>query len=1098
MKRGKFLILLIGLSLVFILSFIIFIIADGGSGGGSGGGGVISGESAPLFGTEKIYINNSLNVVKPSLTKSDLSYVLADESFSGNIDIEVAQQIKIGSYPRVVFKKQPTSADNPEFGLMTSTSYSHPIYSATAIFSKSVDFNSPYSKGEKIKLFGKEFIVSSETDGRYLVLLEGDEKITLTDKSSVTRGVEEDIVDGTFVEFGGSVDSMTSLKISVFASDSDNDAIKERYSFLDPVFGTFKIDFDKLNIGEYSSERETISINPSGNDMMTLSFTNYQDKSINNFEWLNNGAGGGMAGSKLGDSGEFPIFVQEMAKINESAYTMVGNEGEGYLVKLYTLSNSSSSDPSDDNVRFKNVFDSTQTWDASITSEGSGTVVIGGVEYAVTYWDDRSGNGDAYVQLNYPDSVGSDVAIVYPTIQTSKGAKLMFYEPLEIDLNNWDGKGNSLSKLRIPDGEGYTEIGINEAEVSVGELNFKIGREGGNVLVHLRDVSGDTIDNPALVIFEEKDDNYDYQAVIIRIEGNGDSNNGMGVVDVERTWGRDNTDWEAITSNDDYIMKEGDLWGTIITTDFSDADQLSAEINYPDEQVYAEIYVAEIIEEDICENHKFDFMNSYSPGGKLAVSYQGLEIGENVLIDLIVYSEGENLGGAGSLRCEIVSSECNPVCIYQEGSVDCILSDEEYCNIVTDCDYPNMIGRNKYYTKITDNQCSGVSIIEEVVDRRNACVLLDKDIANQVAKLRNSNLISREGTIVYEGNYIVTNAGGGQIWLVVEINQNIIKFKNYLSGEFQEVSLTNEDFGELVLIDGSKAFVELDKEISSFRAITVNEEPFGIIDMYYCNEKIEYDFKEGWNLINIFPVAELVFDDNERELNDKRIKAAFLYDKYNQDYIRLHPKMEEDKWRAFGEIFEPDDHPDNPHFAALWHSSVWIYSKKDQTLELGIPNEVEMLDINNVLLTGGWNFISITPQMIGNTLNGVKGDCEILKSAFWSPNYQNWDIGTLDDFETNIFTEDMLWRGLVIKVSKDCMMSNIPKPPELPVDDCVDEDGENYYVLGKCNDDLGSIGDSCIVGGDNDGWLREIVCQNNQCTTLDYECPNGCLEGVCI
>ena len=37
-----------------------------------------------------------------------------------------------------------------------------------------------------------------------------------------------------------------------------------------------------------------------------------------------------------------------------------------------------------------------------------------------------------------------------------------------------------------------------------------------------------------------------------------------------------------------------DLWGTLITIDSSDSDQKTATINYPDEQIYAQIYVAEI------------------------------------------------------------------------------------------------------------------------------------------------------------------------------------------------------------------------------------------------------------------------------------------------------------------------------------------------------------------------------------------------------------------------------------------------------------------------------------------------------------------------
>jgi len=37
-----------------------------------------------------------------------------------------------------------------------------------------------------------------------------------------------------------------------------------------------------------------------------------------------------------------------------------------------------------------------------------------------------------------------------------------------------------------------------------------------------------------------------------------------------------------------------DYWGIIVTTDRSDTDQYSVVISYPDEQIYAQIYVAEV------------------------------------------------------------------------------------------------------------------------------------------------------------------------------------------------------------------------------------------------------------------------------------------------------------------------------------------------------------------------------------------------------------------------------------------------------------------------------------------------------------------------
>ena len=79
----------------------------------------------------------------------------------------------------------------------------------------------------------------------------------------------------------------------------------------------------------------------------------------------------------------------------------------------------------------------------------------------------------------------------------------------------------------------------------------------------------------------------------MKLENGVDADDGLGIDDVERTWSTDDTAWEHTMPGDSKIEKSADLWGTIITTDSSDSDQKTAVISYPDEQVYAQLYVAE-------------------------------------------------------------------------------------------------------------------------------------------------------------------------------------------------------------------------------------------------------------------------------------------------------------------------------------------------------------------------------------------------------------------------------------------------------------------------------------------------------------------------
>ena len=75
----------------------------------------------------------------------------------------------------------------------------------------------------------------------------------------------------------------------------------------------------------------------------------------------------------------------------------------------------------------------------------------------------------------------------------------------------------------------------------------------------------------------------------------------------------------------------------------------------------------------------------------------------------------------------------------------------------------------------------------------------------------------------------------------------------------------------------------------------------------------------------------------------------------------------------------------------------------------------------------------------------------------------------------------------------------------IPVLTCNDSDnGLSYYTLGHCTDSYGgNMSDGCIISNsDNNGWLREITCNDygngNRCQMNDYNCSNGCLNGTCV
>jgi len=699
--------------------------------------GSVSGEAAALFtGGTKIYINDTLNTVTSVLTKSNLPTVLESISFSGDVDATISQIIDLGSNPRILFKRQPTSSDDPNYALTTSTTQANYIYNSTATFSKAINFSHADSEGQSLTLFGMDFTIGSASDGDTIVLLKsaekldltdtsgpssviiggltytielvsssdsaatirvtdssgkseskeineaaskkvngitiavttadetnsklsatiiaGSDKVTFEDGSAVKIGESDTSVDGTLIDFEtGNPNNLTALTISVYASESDKDAVKVGESFVDPVFGTFKLDFSGLNIVLDSTARESIVVTPNGDDKMDVKFTDHRGIE-KEFQWAKDIAGNVLPGFRGGanlrvDSDNRNLSVIEMRNITSQDYVIVGNEDEGYLLKLTGVKNSSntaSSNTDGDRVEFTDVFDTTAapfktTW----TSDGVGSVIIGGKTYSVYLEGDASNATEGYqVHLDYPDSSGTGNLVLFPTIQTSKGAKIAFYEPTEVALFNdvrsqaQQGAGTvNTTSISIPDGDGYESATIvyrEHAQYNVSMFNITIdgattvlnmtgsGADGGltgvtwsvegltfnitnqnltgqtgtnkSTIYLVEPDGGGNINQSALIVWEEKDDNSRYQASIILLETGRTGDDGLGV-DTSisgQVWHNNSAAWQTSRASDSKITDSADLWGTIVTYDSGDSDQPTATISYPDEQVYAELYIA--------------------------------------------------------------------------------------------------------------------------------------------------------------------------------------------------------------------------------------------------------------------------------------------------------------------------------------------------------------------------------------------------------------------------------------------------------------------------------------------------------------------------
>ena len=497
------------------------------------------------------------------------------------------------------------------------------------------------SEADSKKIEGLEMgvITADETNLKLSAsLIAGAEKLTLTNGASVTTGDTADPIDGTYAYIVGGTGATTEIAVTVHRPDSSNDAILAGESFEDPVFGSFKVDFAGLSSNLDDEGRETISVENSGDDSMSLTMTD-SDGNTKTFDIAHNATYAAAQANtpvykpadwRLADDSNYSIFVHEGANVTEEDYLILGNEDYGHLMKVIQIYNNTGTDHTDDQVKVEDVI-SGETFASTFTSEGLGTLSLDGKTYVVHF----TGSGDTgSATFKYPtgDSATVNTWVVYPTIKTINGALVALYEPLNVNVeafNGTDVNAGSATVLNFPDGDGYTPITFtyagganaswtvaggsatntlinlsvadanNYSVVTIGQFRYNITSTGANrTSIELIDPESNAdLAEPGVMVFEGKDDNSAYHGFVINFESNaasmGSSANGVGVDEVLFTQHGEYYHASASLASDSDFTKDIDWWGTLVTTDASDSDQKTVSVAYPKSQVYAEIYVGE-------------------------------------------------------------------------------------------------------------------------------------------------------------------------------------------------------------------------------------------------------------------------------------------------------------------------------------------------------------------------------------------------------------------------------------------------------------------------------------------------------------------------
>jgi hypothetical protein len=469
--------------------------------------------------------------------------------------------------------------------------------------------------GNSKKVNGVSIAVNtaSSNNQKYIAsVIAGAEKITIPATSgSVTTGDSATPIDGTSASVIGGTGAATGITISVAAKGSDYASILQGQSFTDPVFGTFKVDFSAgMSTGDNSSDREVLEISRSGDDKVQIKglFKNSNGDDVP-FNWAKNWTTSGN-GLQLqnGDLGK-NITVMEGQTTYKGEFIVVGNEDTGKLLKVYTVTNNSEGS-SNDKVTFQD-YATGETTDATITTEGSGTVTIAGKAYNVIYTG-TPGNGDSGTVTVIATDASTNRA-VYPTINTANLNKVAFYEPLSITMS-------SLGGIKIPNGNGYTTVtwtvanddvwslsggglssaainttkgaGLSSQVITAGPFTYNMSVSADNVTsLKIISPAGGAYSYPGVMVIEGKDDNNQYQGLLVTLTPGATSTAGLSVNTVERSWvGASTSAFKGTDPANSNLVKEADLFGAIVTLD-STINQKKALISLPKEQIYANVYV---------------------------------------------------------------------------------------------------------------------------------------------------------------------------------------------------------------------------------------------------------------------------------------------------------------------------------------------------------------------------------------------------------------------------------------------------------------------------------------------------------------------------
>lgn len=219
--------------------------------------------------------------------------------------------------------------------------------------------------------------------------------------------------------------------------------------------------------------------------------------------------------------------------------------------------------------------------------------------------------------------------------------------------------------------------------------------------------------------------------------------------------------------------------------------------------------------------------------------------------------------------------------------------------------------------------------------------------------------------------------------------------------------------------------------------VFIAKEPVKSIDMFPGKWYLQPPLDSNW--YSVLSAQELsdsydnyysseAYEVNKQSvLREEDFAYAFVYDARSNEYIQVFGSGTNHK-----KLMQVD-YDDTKRFPVMW-----VYVKETNRNQLWVEYDIEnMPSIEVFSITKGWNFLVITPDIIGKPIEDWQGTCNLEEFANWDDEIQQWvriAPADLSSIVQEAKINNLVASALAVKVKGDCqfMISEVPEIPGLP------------------------------------------------------------------